>query len=152
MPVPVRVSFNGSGSDDVVKKVVVHVRRLGTSEYTRLDASRDEQGYLAEIPPLLVGEEPESYAMEYFLVAFGEDEKPVATVGTRGLPLTFLVATRAELAEELDDDGIPLFIPIAIGAGVATAVVVAGVSAIVAFIVLQPKTGSATVTVRQETP
>jgi hypothetical protein len=152
MAVPVRVSFTGDGAGEAVQKVVVHVRRLGTSEYTRLDAVKDAQGFTAEIPPLLVGEETESYAMEYFLEALGTDEAPITTVGTRGLPLTFLVATRAELAEGIDDDGIPLFVPIAIGAGVATAVVVAGVSAIVAFILLQPKTGSATVTVQQANP
>jgi hypothetical protein len=152
MAVPVRVSFTGDDANDVVEKVVVHVRRLGTSEFTRLDATKDEQGYLAEIPPLLVGEEAESYAMEYFMEALDADEKLVVTVGTRGLPLTFLVATRAELAEKIGGDGIPLYVPIAIGAGVATAVVVAGVSAIVAFILLQPKTGSATVTVQQVAP
>jgi len=156
--VPVKIALSGDGVDEKVARVVVHVRRLGTSDYSRLDATKADadksagagRTFNAEIPPLLVGEEPESYAMEYFVEVQDGEGKLVTGVGTRGLPLTFLVATRAELAEGIDDDGIPLFVPIAIGAGLATVVVVAGVSAVVAFVLLQPKTGSATVTVRQE--
>lgn len=151
----VRLAIGNAARSADVSRVVLHVRRLGTSDFSAIDAAPiegEEAAYLARVPPYLLAPEPEPYAMEYFLDAYGKDgEVRVAGAGTPDLPLSFLVVPEAQLAgEDLEDAGFP-FVPVAVGAGIAAAVVVTA-AVVGAVFLLAPAKGRATVVVTQETP
>lgn len=151
-----RLAFGNEERAADVERVVLHVRRLGTSDFAAIDASRDDAAerptFVARVPSYLVSKEPEPYAMEYYLDAYGKgSEARVAGAGNAELPLTFLVVPETTLSgEDVEGQGFPL-VPVAIGGAVAAgAVVAAGV--VVAVFLLAPRTGSATVVVAQEAP
>lgn len=144
---PLRVRFARE-----VGRVVLHVRRLGTSDFTSMDAVRDDVAgqiaFVARVPPYFLTEEREAYSMEYFLEAFSASGRRVAGVGSAVLPLSFLVVPSAELDARGDgEETSPAIWPVAAGVGVVT-VGIAALSIGVAL-ALTPKTGSALVTVRQ---
>lgn len=148
----VRLAFGNEERAADIKRVVLHVRRLGTSDFAAIDAGRDDvektPTFLARIPPYLLAEEREAYAMEYYLEAYTDGSRRVAGVGSPVLPLSFLVVPAAELEAGLDEpEGELPLVPIAIGVGVGV-VVIASVAA-GAVLLLAPKTGSATVHVTQ---
>lgn len=152
----VRLAFGNEERANDIERVVLHVRRLGTSDFAAIDASlveaEEKPTYVARVPPYLLAREPEPYAMEYFLEAYAAGGTTrVAGAGNPELPLTFLVVPETTLAGEgLEDGGFPL-VPVAIGGAVAgVALVAAGVVA--AVFLLAPKTGSATVIVKPVTP
>lgn len=152
----VRLGFANEDRAADIGRVVLHVRRLGTSDFAAIDATREEGAdkptYVARLPPYLLSSEPEPYAMEYFLDAYGKgSEVRVAGAGNPELPLSFLVVPKDSLESEgLDDEGFP-FAAVAIGGGIAVAAV-AAVAVVGAVFVLAPRTGSATVVVVQEVP
>lgn len=148
----VRLAFGNAERAADVERVVLHVRRLGTSDFAAIDASRAESAekptFVARVPPYLLSTEPEPYAMEYYLDAYpaGSDTR-VAGAGNPELPLTFLVVPETTLAGEgLEEESFPL-VPVAIGGAVA-GVAIAAVVVVGAVFLLAPKTGSATVVVK----
>jgi hypothetical protein len=152
----VRLAFGNEERAADVERVVLHVRRLGTSDFAAIDAARAEgvakPTFVARVPPYLLSKEPEPYAMEYYLDAYpkGGDTR-VAGAGNPELPLTFLVVPETTLeGEGLEDEGFPL-VPVAIGGAVAGAAI-AAVVVVGAVFLLAPKTGSATVIVKGEAP
>lgn len=151
-----RLAFGNAERAADIDRVVLHVRRLGTSDFAAIDASPVEvEGrttYVARLPSYLLAREPEPYAMEYYLDAYtAGGQARVAGAGNPELPLTFLVVPEATLAGEgLEDEGVS-WVPIAIGGAVAGAALVAA-GVVGAVFLLAPKTGSATVIVRPATP
>jgi tetratricopeptide (TPR) repeat protein len=150
----VRLAIGNAARAADVTRVVLHVRRLGTSDFATIDAAPLEgqsAAYVARVPPFLLASEPEPYAMEYFLDAYGGSDERLAGAGTPDLPLSFLVVPKAQLAGEgLDDEGFPL-VPVAVGAGIAAAVLVT-VAVVAAVFLLAPAKGRATIVVTQGTP
>jgi hypothetical protein len=151
----VRLGFSNADRAGDIERVVLYVRRLGTSEFASVDGIRADDGatFVARVPTFLLPEEAETYAMEYYLDALGSDGERLAGAGKAELPLGFLVVSRAELQQEEDavEEGLPI-VPIGIGVGIAVGLVVAAGAAVGAFFLLSPKTGTATVVVTQESP
>ncbi len=151
-----RLAFGNRERGAEVERVVLHVRRLGTSDYAAIDATRaDGAGaptFIARVPPYLLSKEAEPYAVEYYLDAFGRgSDARVAGAGNAELPLTFLVVPESTSeGEGLEDEGFP-FLPVAIGGAIAAAAV-ATVAVVAAVFLLRPSTGSATVVITQEAP
>jgi hypothetical protein len=150
------LAFRETSRAEAVARVVLYLRRAGTSDFAAVDATPDDEGaWAARVPPYLVAQERETYAMEYYLEAYGEgSEARLTGAGTAALPLGFLVIPPAALAEgEQEAEAEPGFpiVPVAVGAGVGAAVLIAA-GAVGAFFLLAPQTGSATVTVTQATP
>lgn len=148
----VRLAFGNAERARDVERVVLHVRRLGTSDFAAIDAvptsAAGKPTFVARVPPYLLSTEPEPYAMEYYLDAYatGGDTR-VAGAGNPELPLTFLVVPEETLAGEgLEEEGFPL-VPVAVGGAIA-GVAIAAVVVVGAVFLLAPKTGSATVVVK----
>lgn len=147
----VSLAFGSAERAADVTRVLLHVRRLGTSDFAAIDARRDEAGvFTARVPAYLLAEEREAYAMEYYLEAFSSSGRRLAGVGSPVLPLSFLVVPSTEYGAGVDGPAGDLpVLPIAIGAGAAAAAVVVAGAVVGAILLLAPRTGSATVTVRQ---
>lgn len=150
-PAEVKLSFGNRERAKDITRVVLYVRRLGTSDFAAIDATAEASDggtvYVARIPPYLVKEERETYAIEYYLEAYGPKERRLAGVGSPVLPLSFLVVPEEELGSGLEEKGAFPIVPVAVGVGVG-AVVLTGV-VVGAALLFAPKTGRATVIVEQ---
>lgn len=149
----VKLSFANAERAASIQRVVLYLRRLGTSDYTAIDARRSAAGkadFIAHVPPFLLVDERDTYAMEYYLEAYATSGARLAKVAGPMLPLSFLVVPRAELTEggsASADSGESLWLPVTLGIA-GGAVVVAGLTVGLVF-ALTPKTGSAIVHVAQ---
>lgn len=152
----VEVAFGNEERAGDVQRVVVHVRRTGTSEFAALDATRQAgtQTWRARLPAFLLPAESETYAVEYYLEALADGEVRVAGAGSPDLPLSFRVVPKAVLLrEEAVDEGAGFpIVPVAVGVGVGVGALVAVAAVIGGVVLLAPRTGSATVTVTQANP
>ena len=138
---------------DSVAKVQFFFRRVGSADFTSLDARPEGSDFAVEVPSYALADSPEVYAIEYYLEAYDTDGIPVGSVGNRELPLSFLVVPTAEIetGEELGGDDSALFLaPLIVGGVVVAVAAVAAVGLGTGLYLFRPRRGSATVTVRQE--
>jgi hypothetical protein len=165
MAIDTKVSFKNKDKSKAIDKVTLFIRHQGKPDYTVIDAaSQDLSGaepqggapsaseYRITIPRFLLPENTEVYAVEYYLEAYSLAGIRLVQIGSQEIPLSFLVLPSTELNPNDPSGGAETVLPIIggiAGVGIVAIVSALAVGAGVAFFVLTPKTGRATVSVEK---